>query len=113
MDTSGCQAVFAETELARFLSTKSLELYHRLRLAQELEDAAIEGLETCPSCPWAVVIDNPEEKLIHCLNEACLKVSCRFCRKPVRPRLETGKSDANSRNISLLAAKVSHSTRIY
>jgi hypothetical protein len=47
------------------------------------------------------------------LNEACLKVSCRFCRKPVCPRLPTGKSDADSRNISLLVVKVSHSTRIY
>jgi len=81
MDTSGCQSRFDEKELGRALPKKSLELLQRLRFAQELEDAAIEGLETCPSCPWAVVIDNLDEKLFRCQNEACGKVSCRQCRK--------------------------------
>lgn len=85
MDTSGCQAAFSEAELSRLLSPKSLELYYRLRLAKELEEAAIEGLEMCPYCPWAVVIDNPHEKLFRCLNEACLKVSCRGCKHDVSP----------------------------
>ena len=81
MDTSGCQSRFAERELARLLPLKSLDLLQRLQLAEELEEADIEGLETCPSCPWAVVIDNPEEKLFRCMNESCGKVSCRQCRK--------------------------------
>ena len=84
MDTSGCTARFDEKELTRFLPSKSLELLQRLRFAQELEDAAIEGLETCPSCPWAVVIDNPDEKLFRCMNEDCGKVTCRQCRKVER-----------------------------
>jgi len=81
MDTSGCEARFDEKELARLLPPKSLELLQRLRFAQELEDAAIEGLESCPHCPWAVVIDNPDEKLFRCQNEACGKVSCRQCKQ--------------------------------
>lgn len=87
MDTSGCQALFVETELSRLLSVKSLELYHRLKLAKELEQAAIEGLENCPFCPWAVVIDNPDEKLFRCENGPCRKVSCRACKKAVSNRL--------------------------
>lgn len=87
MDTSGCQSAFAEAELSRLLSPKSLELYYRLRLAKELEEAAIEGLENCPYCPWAVVIDNPYEKLFRCLNDDCLKVSCRGCKEAVSPTL--------------------------
>jgi TRIAD3 protein (E3 ubiquitin-protein ligase RNF216) len=79
MDTSGCEARFDEKELARLLPPKSLELLQRLRVAQELEDAAIEGLESCPHCPWAIVIDNADEKLFRCQNEACGKVSCRQC----------------------------------
>jgi hypothetical protein len=85
-----------------------MELYFRLRLAQELEDAAIEGLEMCPSCPWAVVIDNPDDKLFRCQNESCGKVSCRTCRKSVgRSLLPDGILDqADVRNTYLLAAKV-------
>jgi hypothetical protein len=81
MDTSGCTSPFDEKELARCLPPKSLECLQRLRFAKELEDAAIEGLETCPSCPWAVVIENPDEKLFRCMNESCGKVSCRQCKK--------------------------------
>lgn len=95
MDTSGCTARFDEKELARVLPSKSLELLQRLRFAQELEDAAIEGLETCPSCPWAVVIDSPTEKLFRCMNEACGKVSCRQCRKVEHlPKSCEGKSSS-------------------
>jgi TRIAD3 protein (E3 ubiquitin-protein ligase RNF216) len=87
MDTSGCASSFPESELSRLLDTKSLELYYRLRQAKELEDAGLEGLESCPSCPYAVVIEDLGEKLFRCLNEACGQVTCRKCRRPVSPPL--------------------------
>lgn len=83
MDGSGCPAPFPEMELKRLLSTKSLELYHRLKFASELALAEIEGLETCPACDYAVVIDNPDEKLFVCQHEGCKQVSCRKCRRRV------------------------------
>lgn len=87
MDTSGCQARYNEKELAKILSVKSLDLYYRLRAAKELELAAIEGLESCPYCPWAVIIENPDERLFRCQNDKCLQVSCRGCKQAVRVRL--------------------------
>lgn len=83
MDGSDCPAPFSDRELARLLPTKSLNLFHRLRQADELERAGIEGLETCPSCPFAAVIDNKEEKLFRCMNETCAQVTCRKCRRVV------------------------------
>lgn len=112
MDTSGCKAAFSEAELSRLLSSTSLELYHRLKTAKELEQAAIEGLEMCPYCPWAIVIDNPNEKLFRCLNPSCLQVSCRGCKHAVSSsylylssRIES-EADGSSRSISLKAVKV-------
>jgi TRIAD3 protein (E3 ubiquitin-protein ligase RNF216) len=84
MDMSNCSALFPETELARALSSKSLELYFRLKIAAELVLAGIEGLETCPACDYAVVIDNPDEKLFVCVADGCKQVSCRKCRNRVR-----------------------------
>jgi len=83
MDMSNCSAPFPETELARALSAKSLDLYFRLKIAAELVLAGIEGLETCPACDYAVVIDNPDEKLFVCMAEGCKQVSCRKCRNRV------------------------------
>jgi TRIAD3 protein (E3 ubiquitin-protein ligase RNF216) len=83
MDMSSCSAPFPETELARALPAKSLELYFRLKVASELVLAGIEGLETCPACDYAVVIDNPDEKLFVCMAKGCMQISCRRCRKKV------------------------------
>ena len=83
MDGSGCPALFPESELRRLLSDQSLHLYHRLKQNAELAEAGIDGLETCPGCDYAAVIDNPEEKLFRCMNQSCMRVSCRKCHKPV------------------------------
>ncbi|WOO78862.1 E3 ubiquitin-protein ligase [Vanrija pseudolonga] len=82
MDMSGCANLFTEGVLAQVLPTKTLELYHRLKQYKDLEMAEIDGLESCPFCPYAVVIDNEAEKLFHCLNTTCLKVTCRKCKRP-------------------------------
>lgn len=83
MDMSGCANLFTERILAEVLSTKTLELYHRLKQHKDLEMAEIDGLESCPFCPYAVVIDNEAEKLFHCLNTTCMKVTCRKCKRDV------------------------------
>lgn len=63
MDQSGCKQPFSESELARFLPLKLLQLYHRLKQQKEVAEASIEGLEECPFCEYKVVIENPNEKL--------------------------------------------------
>ena len=83
MDMSSCTAPFPESELGRLLTTKSLNLYHRLKQNNELKEAGIPGLESCPGCDYAAVIDNPDEKLFRCENKECRLVSCRGCWKKV------------------------------
>ncbi|KDQ07483.1 hypothetical protein BOTBODRAFT_38782 [Botryobasidium botryosum FD-172 SS1] len=82
IDQSGCRLAFPESEIARFLSEKTIALYHRIKQEKELEQAEIEGLESCPFCPYSVVIENDMERLFHCENEECGVVSCRQCKKP-------------------------------
>ena len=39
--------------------------------------AEIDGLECCPYCPYAVIVDNPDDKIFRCLNPECMKETCR------------------------------------
>ncbi|GJJ08592.1 hypothetical protein Clacol_002811 [Clathrus columnatus] len=78
---SGCKQPFPDSELARFLSPKLLQLYHRLKQQEEVAEASLEGLEECPFCEYKVVIENPDEKLFRCQNEECMAVTCRQCKK--------------------------------
>ena len=84
MDQSGCKLPFPESELRRFLTPKLLELYERVKQRKEIEAAGIEGLEECPFCEYKVVIENEQERLFRCENEACGAVTCRTCKKLVR-----------------------------
>lgn len=40
--------------------------------------AEIDGLECCPYCPYAVIVDNPDDKVFRCLNPECMKETCRY-----------------------------------
>ncbi|EIW57041.1 uncharacterized protein TRAVEDRAFT_73305 [Trametes versicolor FP-101664 SS1] len=82
MDQSGCKLPFPESELRRFLSPKLLELYERVKQRKEIEAAGLENLEECPFCDYKVVIENEQERLFRCENEACGAVTCRQCKKP-------------------------------
>jgi hypothetical protein len=62
---------------------RTLEVYHNILQRKELEAAGIQGLESCPACEYAVVIENENEKLFRCEMEDCGLVSCRACRREV------------------------------
>lgn len=81
MDQSDCKLPFSESEIQRFLPAKTFELWHRIKQEQELELAQIPGLESCPFCSYAVVIENEQERLFRCENSQCGVVSCRECKK--------------------------------
>lgn len=84
MHTSGCTAVFQESELRRLLPPKLFTLYSRLKQQKELKDAGLVGLEECPFCDWACVIETSKDvdRLFRCGNEdECGVVSCRVCGK--------------------------------
>ncbi|KAI6027044.1 hypothetical protein EDC04DRAFT_175483 [Pisolithus marmoratus] len=81
MDQSGCKLPFPESELKRFLSSKMLELYARVKQRKEIEEAGLDNLEECPFCEYKCVIENEMEKLFRCENVECGAVTCRACKK--------------------------------
>jgi TRIAD3 protein (E3 ubiquitin-protein ligase RNF216) len=89
MHPSECKEPFPESELRRALDSKLMDLYERVKQQKEIEDAGLEDLEECPFCEWKCVIEasKEEEKLFRCGNEEgdCGVVSCRICKKEVRP----------------------------
>ncbi|KAL9938848.1 hypothetical protein V8E36_002567 [Tilletia maclaganii] len=83
MDFEGCDFLFSDREVKKFLSEKSFELYENIKQEIEVNQAGIESLESCPFCPYSVDMgDVPDETLFRCENEACRKVSCRACKDP-------------------------------
>lgn len=45
---------------------------------EEVKDAKIKGLETCPFCDFST-IPAADDKIFKCLNEDCMKETCRQC----------------------------------
>ncbi|GAA5869075.1 hypothetical protein JCM3774_002467 [Rhodotorula dairenensis] len=90
---TACTASFAPIELKRAVPHKLLDKLDDLQLQVELDRAGLAGLEKCPFCPFAAVIDEGD---IHFPCQGCKIVSCRRCRQeehgarpcPVLPRTE-------------------------
>lgn len=76
-----CQLEFMVAQLELCLPPKLLDLYHRIKQAEEISAAGLENLEECPFCEYKCVIDNENERLFRCQNEDCSVVSCRNCKK--------------------------------
>ncbi|KAM0790714.1 hypothetical protein ACM66B_004569 [Microbotryomycetes sp. NB124-2] len=81
MSVEGCEATFDEADMRLVLSASSWDALCKIRTEKELDEAALLGLEKCPRCPFACVIENPHERLLRCLSEDCGFVSCRQCKK--------------------------------
>lgn len=86
MDASGCKAPFPPAELQKCLNAATFALLENVRLANDIASANLDGLENCPDCCFAMVIEASfqEHPSLHCLNPDCRLVSCRKCHKKVR-----------------------------
>ena len=86
MAMDGCDAIFHESEVKRFLSKKTYNLWMRMKTAEEIRAANIPGMQMCPFCDYAYVAENPLP-LFTCSNKDCGIVSCSACkRKDHRPQ---------------------------
>ena len=79
--------------------------------AGELEQAGIEGLEQCPFCPFATIMESsPEEnKVFSCQNPDCGKESCRLCHEPshIPKKCEEVENDSEVRKRTYIENKMS------
>ncbi len=82
MSTDGCDHLLISAEVRQFVPAKTIALLDKIQQDKELELAGLGGLEKCPFCvEYAVIIDNPDERLFKCLKADCLVISCRLCKK--------------------------------
>ncbi|CAM2727175.1 unnamed protein product [Rotaria socialis] len=49
---------------------------------EELRLANIQNFEQCRYCTFGTIIDDPHERVFRCLNQECLKETCRACGEP-------------------------------
>ncbi|GAA5953831.1 hypothetical protein JCM21900_005486 [Sporobolomyces salmonicolor] len=71
MSTSGCSSTFPQSEIDKCLPRKSLQALHKIRQEKEVDLAELEGLEKCPFCHFAYIIENDQERLFYCQREDC------------------------------------------
>ena len=74
----GCK----KEQVSQCLFFCTADFFINLQLA-EVEKADIDGLERCPFCEFATIMDTtPEEdKVFRCHNPECGKDSCRICKE--------------------------------
>lgn len=75
-----CGEEFNLTMIKSIVDEKLYQRIMRLKQAQEIKAADIEGLETCAFCDYSVIL-SPDLKIINCLNPECKKETCRKCRE--------------------------------
>ncbi len=73
----GCKKDFSLRALRTLLRPQVVDLILRRSQQAELRSAQLDNMEACPFCDFALIIENPDERLFRCQNPDCLKESCR------------------------------------
>ncbi|RDA94729.1 hypothetical protein CP533_6758 [Ophiocordyceps camponoti-saundersi (nom. inval.)] len=80
MSVDDCEAGFSHWQRQRFLSERLTAALDRLQQDEALRLAKVEGMISCPSCPFAAFCRPVEEdQEFRCQNPNCRMVSCRLC----------------------------------
>ncbi|KAF5278107.1 hypothetical protein FQR65_LT03623 [Abscondita terminalis] len=74
-----CGSEFSIPTLQMVLDSVVFSRMAQRKQMEEIKRANIDDLETCPFCEYAT-IPPPDSKIFKCLNEDCMKESCRECR---------------------------------
>lgn len=60
------------------LPTSVLSIVLRKMQEEEIRQADIPDLVSCPFCTFATIMPDEQDKVLKCLNPECLKESCRY-----------------------------------
>ena len=77
---SGCQEEVGIDDLENILDEKLLCLLKQRCQSSEILASGLQNLVTCPFCPYMVVMEDPDDKILECLNPDCSRESCRRCK---------------------------------
>ncbi|XP_076376525.1 uncharacterized protein LOC117228582 isoform X1 [Megalopta genalis] len=75
-----CKGEFSYSSLKKALSPTEFSFLLNKQQEVEVIAAGIEGLVSCPFCPFASIPPS-EDKIFRCFNPDCMKQSCRLCKK--------------------------------
>ena len=78
-----CDENFELILLQKVLKADLFSKWLRKIQMAEVEEAGLEGLERCPFCEFATIMDRPpeEDKVFKCQNPECGEESCRLCKE--------------------------------
>ena len=74
-----CKGKFPVSAMKKVLDPNIFTKYCQRTTVEELQAAGIDNIEFCPKCGWPNNIINPDDKIFKCVNEECLKETCRLC----------------------------------
>ena len=72
-----CESEYSMSALKAVLDPSAYGNILKNMQNEEIKRAGLDGLESCPNCEYAVIIENPDEKVFYCINPQCLKETCR------------------------------------
>ena len=75
-----CDLEMELNQLQKVLKANVMSKLVANRQAEELSAAGLENCVSCPFCPYQTIMDNPEDKVVSCLNPECGRDSCRMCK---------------------------------
>ena len=105
-----CDEAFSLSVLQKALKVNTFSKWLSRIQIKEIEKADIDGLEQCPFCPFATIMDTlPEQnKLFACQNPDCGKESCRLCKEfsHIPLRCEEVEKDAEVRKRTYIEKKM-------
>lgn len=79
---TGCHEGFAVEDLENILPAKVLSTLKQLQQREEILASGLQNLVFCPFCPYMVIMEDPSDKVVKCMNPECSEDSCRNCHSP-------------------------------
>jgi len=77
-----CDEEISWQELQRALAPNVLSKLLQKRQAEEVATAGLNGLVSCPFCPYVCLMEDISDKILVCMNPECGRESCRLCKAP-------------------------------
>nr|XP_045616945.1 E3 ubiquitin-protein ligase RNF216-like [Procambarus clarkii] len=76
-----CAALYPDKVLLKVMTPTEFTKTQERRQQEVIRVSKLRNLETCPFCTYAVIMDDPNDKVLVCRNPLCLKESCRLCKE--------------------------------
>eukprot|EP00918_Siedleckia_nematoides_P062606 GHVU01136503.1.p1 GENE.GHVU01136503.1~~GHVU01136503.1.p1 ORF type:complete len:333 (+),score=40.44 GHVU01136503.1:105-1001(+) len=77
-----CEMQLSFSTLQQALTPQVFSNLLRKIQEEEIRQADIQDLVSCPYCSFATIIPNAEDRVFKCLNAECMKETCRLCKEP-------------------------------